>query len=149
MAQQDYAFTKETFIEMLGSIRDRAKDNKVIYLFMDNAGYHGKANGNGIVENAYKDLNIIPVYNVGYQYMLNPVERYWSLVKHYYRRILLDKMLKCPTAREQPMRDALRETFENVNATQSIPKFIRKAQHILRRQANAIRRERGLDELDH
>ena len=94
---------------------------------MDNAGYHGKVNGNGIVEDAYKELNIIPVYNVGYQYMLNPVERYWSLVKHYYRRILLDKMLKCPTVREQPMRDALRETFENVDATKSIPKFIRKA----------------------
>ena len=59
--------------------------------------------------------------------MLNPVERYWSLVKGYYRNILLEKMLKCPTNREEPMKDAMRETFQNVDATLSIPKFIRKA----------------------
>ena len=59
--------------------------------------------------------------------MLNPVERYWSLVKHYYRKVLLDKMLKCPTAKEQPMRDAMKETLEKVDASESIPKYIRKA----------------------
>ena len=46
------------------------------------------------------------------------------------------------------MKDAMRETFQNVDATLSIPKFIRKAQHILRRHANEIREERGLDMLD-
>ena len=51
---------------MLGSIRDRANDNKVIYLFMNNAAYHGKINGNGIVEDAYKEFNIKPVFYVGY-----------------------------------------------------------------------------------
>ena len=73
---------------MLETIRERAKDNKVIYLFVDNAGYHSK----GEVDEAYERLNIVPVFNVGYQYMLNPVERYWSLVKHYYRKVLLEKM---------------------------------------------------------
>ena len=59
--------------------------------------------------------------------MLNPVERYWSTIKHYYRKVLLDKMLKCPTAKEQPMRDAMKETLEKVDASESIPKYIRKA----------------------
>ena len=130
---------------MLETIRDRAGDEKVIYLFVDNAGYHSK----GDVDQAYIRLNIVPVFNVAYQYMLNPVERYWSLVKHYYRNVLLDKMLKCPTSREQPMRDAMRETLQGVDALESIPKYIRKAQHILRRAANQIRRDRGIDELPH
>ena len=47
---------------MLGTIRDRAKDNKVIYLFVDNAGYHSK----GIVDEAYERLNIVPIFNVAY-----------------------------------------------------------------------------------
>ena len=95
---------------MLETIRERAKDNKVIYLFVDNAGYHSK----GEVDEAYERLNIVPVFNVGYQYMLNPVERYWSLVKHYYRKVLLEKMLKCPTAREQPMKDAMKEPLKSL-----------------------------------
>ena len=90
---------------------------------MDNAGYHSK----GIVDEAYERLNMVPVFNVGYQYMFNPVERYWSLVKHYYRKVLLEKMLKCPTAREEPMRDAMRETLEKFKVPESIPKYIRKA----------------------
>ena len=123
MEQRDFSFTKESFVEMLETIRERAKDNKVIYLFVDNAGYHSK----GEVDDAYERLNIVPVFNVGYQYMLNPVERYWSLVKHYYRKVLLDKMLKCPTAKEQPMKDAMKETLEKLKVPESIPKFIKKA----------------------
>ena len=90
---------------------------------MDNAGYHSK----GIVDEAYERLNMVPVFNVGYQYMFNPVERYWSLVKHYYRKVLLEKMLKYPTAREEPIRDAMRETLEKLKVPESIPKYIRKA----------------------
>ena len=107
---------------MLHSIRERAKDDKVIYLFLDNAGYHSGQE----VKKAYKELNIEPIFNVGYQYMLNPVERYWSLVKGYYRKILLEKMLKCPTNKEEPMKDAMRETFQNVDSSLSIPRFIKK-----------------------
>ncbi len=62
MEQRDFSFTKETFVEMLDTIRTRTKDNKVIYLFVDNAGYHSK----GIVDEAYERLNIVPVFNVGY-----------------------------------------------------------------------------------
>ena len=47
---------------MLDTIRARTKDNKVIYLFVDNAGYHSK----GIVDEAYERNNIVPVFNVGY-----------------------------------------------------------------------------------
>ena len=62
MEQRDFSFTKETFVEMLETIRERTEDNKVIYLFVDNAGYHSK----GIVDEAYERLNIVPVFNVGY-----------------------------------------------------------------------------------
>ena len=62
MEKRDFSFTKETFVEMLDTIRTRTKDNKVIYLFVDNAGYHSK----GIVDEAYERLNIVPVFNVGY-----------------------------------------------------------------------------------
>ena len=46
------------------------------------------------------------------------------------------------------MKDALAETFKGVDVSELVPKIIRMAQHILRRQANAVRREEGLDELD-
>ena len=62
MEQRPFAFTKETFVEMLDTIRARTKDNKVIYLFVDNAGYHSK----GIVDEAYERLNIVPVFNIAY-----------------------------------------------------------------------------------
>ena len=74
---------------MLESIRERSGDDRIIYLFIDNASYHSGVE----VDPAYKRLNITPVFNVGYQYMLNPVERYWALVKHYFRNLLLEKML--------------------------------------------------------
>lgn len=74
---------------MLESIRDRSGDDKIIYLFIDNASYHS----GGIVDDAYKRLSITPVFNVAYQYMLNPVERYWALLKHYFRNLLLEKMI--------------------------------------------------------
>ena len=41
---------------------ERAKDDKVIYLFLDNAGYHSGQE----VKKAYKELNIEPIFNVGY-----------------------------------------------------------------------------------
>ena len=62
MEQRDFSFTKESFVEMLETIRERTEDNKVIYLFVDNAGYHSK----GEVDEAYERLNIKPVFNVGY-----------------------------------------------------------------------------------
>ena len=46
------------------------------------------------------------------------------------------------------MKDALAETFKGADVSELVPKIIRMAQHILRRQANAVRREEGLDELD-
>lgn len=131
MEQRDYSFTKESFVEMLHSIRERSGDTKVIYLFVDNAGYHSnkenKDNEKNIVREAYQELNIVPVFNVGYKYVYNPVERYWSLVKQYYRKVLLEKMLKCPTAKEFPMRDAMFEVFTKIDVTKSIPKYIKKA----------------------
>jgi|APSaa5957512535_1039671.scaffolds.fasta_scaffold701485_1 hypothetical protein len=38
--QIDYAFNHEIFIEMINSIRDGAKSEEKLYLFMDGAGFH-------------------------------------------------------------------------------------------------------------
>ena len=107
MEQRDFSFNRESFMEMLCSIRDASKDNEVIYLFLDRAGYHRGSN----IREKFTELNIIPIYNVPYKYVNNPVERYWSVVKTHFRALLLDKMLKCPTSREFPMKEALKETF--------------------------------------
>ena len=121
--QKDFSFNRESFNEMLGQIRDRAGGNEVIYVFVDNAGYHSGT----VVDPVYKELNMVPVFNVGYQYQLNPVERLWAKWKFYFRRILLEKMLKCPAPRQFPMKEALWETFTYVDVKDSIPKYIRKA----------------------
>ena len=116
---------------MLGSIRERAKDNKVIYLFLDNAGYHSNRQNPykeiNIVKEAYEELNIVPVFNVKYQFAFNPVERYWAHIKHHFRRILLSKMLQCPNNKETPMKDALAETFKGADVSELVPKIIRMA----------------------
>ena len=92
---------------MLDAIRDAVKDEKVIYLFLDNARYHRSID----VKDRMDDLNIEPIYNVAYSYTFNPVERLWAYWKHYFRAILLEKMLKCPDAKSSPLKDALLETF--------------------------------------
>jgi hypothetical protein len=49
-------------------------------------------------------------------------------------------MLKGPDRHETPLNDALFETFTNTNVAESIPRYIRKAVGMLRRDANEIRR---------
>ena len=45
-----------------------------IYLFLDGASIHKHDQ----VKSKMKELNIEPVWNVGYRYEYNPVERFWS-----------------------------------------------------------------------
>jgi len=42
--QLDCAFDSEKFIEMVNSIRDAAKSDEKLYLFMDGAGFHRNVN---------------------------------------------------------------------------------------------------------
>ena len=74
MEQYDGSITSESFIIMLNSIRERAKNNDLIYLFMDNATFHKTDE----VKDACEELNITPVFNVAYRFVYNPCERYWS-----------------------------------------------------------------------
>jgi transposase len=71
--QVDYALTIESFMVMLDNISGAVEDEK-IYLFMDNASFHK----NELVRNHMKQLNIEPVFNVGYRFEFNPCERLWS-----------------------------------------------------------------------
>ena len=58
-------------------------------------------------------------------------------------------MLKDPGPYGQPLKDALSKTLTSkANEVKlSIPKFIKKSLGMLRREANAIRRENGEEEL--
>ena len=85
-------------------------------------------------------LNIKLVLNTQYRYEFNPVERLWSMYKTKFRAILLDKMLQNPDPKSTPMVDAMLETFAMTDVSSAIPRFIWKALHILRREANDIRK---------
>ena len=91
---------------MLNNISGAVGKEKV-YLFMDGAGFHR----NPEVKKLMMELNIEPVYNVGYQFQYNPCERLWAMFKLHYRKLLLDKMLKDPGPKGMPLKDALFETF--------------------------------------
>ena len=51
-----------------------AVGHEKIYLFLDGASIHKHDQ----VKSKMKELNIEPVWNVGYRYEYNPVERLWS-----------------------------------------------------------------------
>ena len=59
---------------MLREIRGAVKDETVIYLFLDNAGYHRSAE----VKDEIKKLHIEPIMNVAYRFQYNPCERLWG-----------------------------------------------------------------------
>ena len=99
--QKEYSFTIESFKEMLAEMRGAMNDDSVIYLFLDKAGYH--RNRDEIIPEM-KKLNIIPVFNVAYRFEFNAIERLWALYKRNYRAILLDKMLKNPAPKDNPLK---------------------------------------------
>ena len=61
---------------MLECISGNAKDEK-IYLFLDGASIHRGPE----VKKRMLELNIEPVFNVGYSFKYNPCERLWSQYK--------------------------------------------------------------------
>ena len=63
--QRDMSFTKESYMEMLESIRGATKDNKTIYLMRDNASIHS---GIDDVNIKMQELNIIAIKNVAYRF---------------------------------------------------------------------------------
>ena len=56
-------------------------------------------------------------------------------------------MLKGPSPKDNPLKEALHETFLMTDVSESIPRYIKKALGILRRDANEIRRANGEKEL--
>ena len=57
-------------------------------------------------------------------------------------------MLDGVSVNSTPLLDSLRETFQMTDVSESIPRFIKKAMGILRRDANAIRNENEMNELN-
>ena len=67
----------------------------------------------------------------------------------YFRRLLLEKMLADPGPKGMPLKDALFETMchKSNDVKISIPKFIKRALGMLRRDANGMRKLKGEEEL--
>ena len=103
---------------------------------MDNANWHR----NPEVKQEMRKLNIEPISNVVYRFEYNPCERLWGQYKQHFRAVLLDKMLKGPGSRDTPLKDAMLETFNMTDVSESIPRFIKKALGMIRRDANEIRK---------
>ena len=97
-----------------------------------------------------KSLDIEAVFNVPYHFQYQPCERLFAMYKQYFRKRLLDEMLKDPSPKDTPLNDALHDTFNARfhQAQLSIPRFIKKALKLLRRHANEIRKENGEEELE-
>ena len=50
-------------------------------------------------------------------------------------------MLEGPSKKDTPLKDSLLLTFQMTQVSESIPRFVKKALGILRREANIIRQE--------
>ena len=55
-------------------------------------------------------------------------------------------MLKDPAPKDEPMKKAMNEVFYMLETSKLIPKIIKKAQRLLRREANEIRRANEIKE---
>ena len=66
-----------------------------------------------------------------------------------YRKLLLEKMLLDPGPKRKPLNEALLETLsqKKEDVKKSIPKFVKKALGMLRRDANNLRKQKGEVEL--
>jgi len=132
-------------MEMLDNISGAIPGDEKVYLFLDNASFHRSKETAAHM----KLRNIEPVYNVSYKFIYNPCERLFGQYKQHFRRVLLGKMLAGAGVKENPLKAALFETFcakENL-VKQSIPRFIKKALGMLRREANEIRAHYGEEKL--
>jgi hypothetical protein len=67
----------------------------------------------------------------------------------YFRKLLLEKMLYDPGPKGYPLKEALFETMciKSEDVKKSVPKFIKRALGMLRRDANEMRKEKGEQEL--
>ena len=57
-------------------------------------------------------------------------------------------MLDDPAPKDTPLKDALFDTFCSLQLDESIPRFIKKALGILRREANMVRENKGEEQLN-
>ena len=71
-------FIRETYMEMLESIRGAANDDRTIYLMRDGCYIHY---GEEDVDIKMKELNIVPIRNVSYRFEFNPCERLFAIWK--------------------------------------------------------------------
>ena len=139
---EDFSFDQRKFENFLVEIRACCGDEKV-FLFLDNATIHRCS------VKKMAELNIEPVWNVPYSPEYNnAVERFWAQLKSYFRPLPLKKMLLNPRAKDNPLKDAVRQTMREVSRD-SIPAFCQSGLAALSRDAERIKHERKLAEFSH
>ena len=87
LALQDKAFNRYEFIRFLYWIRF-TNGTKPLVLFMDNLAVHKCLDS----MNAYRNLDICPVFNIAYSPDYNPIESVFSQVKRIYKSKRLKRL---------------------------------------------------------
>ncbi len=90
----------DNFIDYCKSLEEKYKDYDYIFIFFDNAKYHGNAKFRGSlkVREYWKESKIVPVFIPPYSPKLNPIEQVWRVIKkhlgkHLFRKI--DDLTDC------------------------------------------------------
>ena len=76
----------------------------------------------------YKNLNIVPIYNVGYSPEFNPIESVFSQVKRVFCRKRLNKLVN---KEEFDTNKEIRDAFAKITK-ETVDACIRKSMHSLR-----------------
>lgn len=86
---QPKAINSEKFIEFLERIADHFKGEKIA-VFLDNLSVHKTVRS----REAFKRLNLVPIFNVPYSPQFNGIESYFSLLKSEYKKLILQRVIK-------------------------------------------------------
>jgi len=84
----------DNFIDYCKSLEEKYKDYDRIFIFFDNAKYHGNAKFRGSlkVREYWKGSKIEPVFLPPYSPELNPIEQVWRVIKEHLGKYLFRKI---------------------------------------------------------
>jgi transposase len=82
------AINQESFKEFIMKVHKEHPEGKVV-LFMDNLSVHKASSVRVLLD----QLGMLPVFNAPYSPQFNGIESYWSLLKHQYKKLLLQSLL--------------------------------------------------------
>lgn len=77
-------------------------------LFMDNCRVHHSKK----VKKHLSELGVTPIFNVPYSPQFNPIEKYWAMVKMYFKRMKLGAIQQGASVNH---RDLVRQSLLNID----------------------------------